>query len=176
MNRNSCCGLNSGIGQEESTTCSGTTSSCTCSTPYMGLNQAGCSPMFSSGCSNTCGNTCNNTGGTGCGCTCGGTIGNSWGGCGCNNNTSCGTTCGTNNCCNTWNTCCCTPCICPEPIILAEKTCCTHTVHMHEQPIVQPIDNRLVHHHRFAPNYYTTQRFSEEHVVEENPFRTNRLL
>lgn len=88
---------------------------------------------------NTCGSTCGSTDGVGsCGCGC--------------------------NTCNTCNTC--MPTV--TPITLPETTNCSHCCMYHEQPLIQPIENRTVRHHNFYPRVYVTNRFTTEEVVEPN--------
>ena len=56
------------------------------------------------------------------------------------------------------------------PITAPERVNYTHCCHVHEQPIIVPTENRMVHHHTFAPRYYGVSRVTHEDVVEANPY------
>ncbi len=64
----------------------------------------------------------------------------------------------------------CAPNIQPNPVIMPTREQVSHRQVAHEQPIITPIDNRTVTHHVFTPRYYVTNSFSQEDVIEANPF------
>lgn len=64
----------------------------------------------------------------------------------------------------------CPPNIQPNPVIMPTREQVSHRQVAHEQPIITPIDNRTVTHHVFTPRYYVTTSFSQEDVIEANPF------
>lgn len=55
-----------------------------------------------------------------------------------------------------------------EPIAVPERTVCMHSCHLHEQPVIVPVENRLVRHHSFAPRYYGVARYTTRDVIEDN--------
>lgn len=64
----------------------------------------------------------------------------------------------------------CPPNIQPNPVIMPAREQVCHRQVAHEQPIITPIDNRTVTHHVFTPRYYVTNTYSQEDVIEANPF------
>lgn len=56
------------------------------------------------------------------------------------------------------------------PITMPETTNCSHCCHYHEQPVIVPVEHRMVHHHAFTPRYYGVARYTSEDVVEANPY------
>ena len=128
-------------------------------------------------------NNCN----TGCGCNanstgCGGNTNN--GGCGGNVKPNCGNA--ATNGCNMTNVYPTSSCamyprnvnncgyrcanIQATPITLPERVNYSHCCCVHEQPVIVPINNRMVNHHTFAPRYYEVNRVSQEDVIEANPY------
>ena len=94
------------------------------------------------------------------GCGCGGSASTipTTSNCGCNHTHTCGQSnqCGYNF----------TPTI--TPITLPETTNFSHCCMYHEQPMIQPIENRTVRHHNFYPRVYVQSRYTTEDVVEAN--------
>lgn len=64
----------------------------------------------------------------------------------------------------------CAPNIQPAPVIMPTQEQISRRQVAHEQPIITPIDNRTVTHHVFRPRYYVTNTYSQEDVIEPNPF------
>lgn len=102
--------------------------------------------------------------GGGCGGSCGGSCGNPFRDCDMNTFDSSfgmspfgGTGCGG---------CGFTPNV--TPITLPETTNCCHCRMLHEQPVIQPIENRTVRHHGFVPRVFVTTRNTVQDVVEPN--------
>ena len=56
------------------------------------------------------------------------------------------------------------------PVTLPERVNYTHCCCVHEQPVIVPVENRMVNHHTFAPRYYEVNRMSQEDVIEANPY------
>ena len=93
-------------------------------------------------------------------------------GCGCNTNYSYPSPCcATTYTRNDYNNC---GCGCRNfqvtPVTVAERTNYSHCCHVHEQPVIVPVENRMVHHHTFTPRYYGVSRVTHEDVVEDNPY------
>lgn len=96
-------------------------------------------------------------------------------GCGCATTTPSTSTCGCGHThtCGQTNTCGCggfTPTV--TPITLPETTNFAHCCMYHEQPVIQPIENRTVRHHNFYPRVYVTNRYTNEEVIEPNTAAT----
>ena len=66
----------------------------------------------------------------------------------------------------------CSPNIQPTPVWTAPRENVSTRQVAHEQPIITPIDNRTVTRHVFTPRYYVQNSFSQEDVIEANPFVT----
>ena len=101
------------------------------------------------------------------GCGCGGTTVPTTSTCGCSHTHT--NTCG----CGQMNSCGCgsfAPTV--TPITLPETTNFSHCCMYHEQPVIQPIENRTVRHHNFYPRVYVTSRYTNEEVIEPNTAAT----
>ena len=61
------------------------------------------------------------------------------------------------------------------PITMPERTTCQHACSFHEQPVIIPVENRMIHHHRFTPRYYGVSRNTHEDVIEENPYMSGNF-
>lgn len=73
------------------------------------------------------------------------------------------------------NNCSCCPCK-YEPIVMPVREICSDRYFWVEQPIICPINRKIINHYCPRPVYYSTYTTSEETVCEGQANNINRTM